>query len=103
MLQTDKRLRNAITFTNIPFGFINRDGWDPETNLGLIQFKRNFRKLPFIKKYWNKNLTPLYRSLKETLSSNGIAGRVVEDEQAIEEYEDEEMRYLCLIIFLMSE
>ena len=56
MLQTDKRLRNAITFTNIPFGFIYRDGWGPETNLGLIQFKRNFRKLPFIKKNCPLNL-----------------------------------------------
>ena len=43
-LQMDRQLRKQITFTTIPFGFINRDGWDPETNLGLIEFNKSLKK-----------------------------------------------------------
>lgn len=100
-LQTDIRLRKNITFTNIPFGFINRDGWDPQTNLGLIEFNKCFKKLPFISQYWDRNLDPLYQELKETLKSNGRGDRVLEDAQAIEEYEDENMRYLLVILTLI--
>jgi hypothetical protein len=89
----DRQLRKQITFTTIPFGFINRDGWDPETNLGLIEFNKSFKKLPIISQYWGKNLDPLYESLKATLTSNGANGRILDDEQAIEEFEDDQMRY----------
>ena len=42
---------------------------------------------------WGKTLDPLYESVKATLTSNGANGRILDDEQAIEEFKDDQIRY----------
>jgi hypothetical protein len=85
--------RRTVAFTAIPFGFLNRDDWLPNTNVGLSETEDDFSRLPYIRKMWNKNLEPLYTELKQTLRKNGKGGRQLDDEDAIEEYVDEGERY----------
>ena len=93
-MQSSIPKRREIRFTSIPFGFINRDDWLPNTNVSLFETEENFREIPYVKKIWDKDLTPLYEELKSTLHRNGNEGRTLDDEDAIEEYDEETGNYI---------
>jgi len=88
--------RKNVTFTAIPFGFLNRDDWLPNTNVGLMEIEKNFFRLPYMRKIWGskkkeKNIQSLYQALRTTLLSNGNEEeeRELNDDEAIEEYVQE--------------
>ena len=93
-MQSSIPKRRKIRFTSIPFGFINRDDWLPNTNLSLLETEKNFREISYVKRIWDKDLTPLYDELKTTLHRNGNEGRTLEDADAIEEYTEETGNYI---------